>query len=88
MNFFYKSQHIYEKKIQDRYILIKHGNTHLHKLNATGSFLWKQLENKRTEEELIDSLMKRYKIDKGTAKKDVKDFLEYLLREKLIEQTS
>lgn len=88
MKLFYTSQHVYEKKIQERYILVKDGDIHLHKLNATGSFLWEQLKNKKTKEELIESLMNKYSISKETATNDVRDFLAYLLKEKLVEQTS
>ncbi len=44
-------------------------------LNETGVFLWKQLENDTTEENLVNSMLKEYDIDKATAKADVSDFV-------------
>lgn len=54
-------------------------------LNSTGAFLWKQLENEVTEEELIDKLLEEYEIDRETAKKDISGFLQRLREANLLD---
>lgn len=54
-------------------------------LNSTGAFLWKQLENEVTEEELIDKLIEEYEIDRETAKKDISGFLQRLREANLLD---
>lgn len=46
------------------------------KLNASGAFLWKSLENGSTREELEQALTQRYQISKEQAKADVNIFLD------------
>lgn len=48
------------------------------KLNDMGAFLWKCLQNDRTEEELISAVMQEYEADRELVKKDVHSYLEKL----------
>jgi hypothetical protein len=52
----------------------------LYVLNATGSCLWKHIDGKRTAEDLVDLLLEEFQIDRVTAEKDVKEFLESLVQ--------
>lgn len=54
-------------------------------LNETGAFLWKQLANNKTEDELVELLLSEYDVDKETAFKDVKSFIDKLNDAKLLE---
>ena len=47
-------------------------------LNATGAFLWKNLEENTTEDELVAKLLGEYEVDEAIAKRDVGAFLETL----------
>lgn len=47
-------------------------------LNKTGAFLWKQLEEEKTEEELLAAILEEYDIDYETAKADIAQFIEKL----------
>ena len=47
-------------------------------LNETGVFLWEQLENDTTEEDLVKTMLKAYDIDEATAKADVAEFVNKL----------
>lgn len=48
-------------------------------LNPTSCFLWEKLAGKDfTEQNVIDLLIQEYKIDNGTAAKDVKNWLQSL----------
>lgn len=46
------------------------------RLNATGAFYWKELEKGTTEDELVAKTLEQFEgIDEGTARRDVKEFL-------------
>jgi len=48
------------------------------KLNATAAFLWDEVDDDATIDDLISKIRKKYKVDKPTAEKDVKTFLNDL----------
>lgn len=54
-------------------------------LNETGAFLWKLLEKSSTESEMVDALLSEYDVDRDTAEKDVKAFMDKLMEAKLVE---
>lgn len=45
-------------------------------LNATGTFLWKRLEQGATEEDLVAALLGEYEIGEEIARRDVKAFIK------------
>lgn len=48
-------------------------------LNDTGAFLWKQLENGATEDELVASILENYEdVDENTARSSVRSFVTTL----------
>ncbi len=47
-------------------------------LNGTGKFLWNQLKEETTIDELIESLVESYDVDESIAKRDVSLFIEKL----------
>lgn len=49
-------------------------------LNATGAFLWEQLQSEQTEETLTARLLERYDVDEARAAADAARFVQ-LLRE-------
>lgn len=53
-------------------------------LNESGAFLWKLLQEEKTEEELIASLLGEYDIDEATAKADVASFIAKLNEAELL----
>ena len=55
-------------------------------LNPTGSFIWKQLEEKEelTEENLLEAVLDNFEVDAEEAKKDLEEFIEDLTREGLV----
>ena len=44
-------------------------------LNKTGAFIWKQLEQGVTKEELVKRLISEYDVEEQVAKRDVEAFL-------------
>ena len=51
------------------------------RLNDTSAFLWKQLEGKSQDEDLVAALMNEYGIEQDVAQKSVDAFLSLLRNE-------
>ena len=47
-------------------------------LNETAAFLWEQLQQGRTREELLQALVDTYEVDEATAARDLDNCLEFL----------
>ena len=54
-------------------------------LNDVGAFFWRNLEKGCTKEELLDSLLAEYEIDKETASSDIDEFVGKLKEAGLLE---
>lgn len=53
-------------------------------INETGSFLWKQLAEDKSREELLAAVLEEYEVDEAQALKDIDQFLEKLQKENLL----
>ena len=53
-------------------------NTNMGILNDTGQFLWQQLQNPRTEEELTAALCSAFEVEPQTVAEDIREFLDLL----------
>lgn len=85
-------------KVRDGFILRSMGENHLVvpvgsatvdfrciiTLNDTGAFLWKQLQEERTEEELVKALLGEYEVSADVATRDVTAFVEELRKAELL----
>ena len=47
-------------------------------LNETGAFLWKQLEEEKNKQELLNLMLEEYEVDNKTAEADIDKFVEKL----------
>lgn len=54
-------------------------------LNDSAAFLWKNLTNETTEEQLLSAMLNEYEIDKETAKADISVFLNVLREHEIID---
>ncbi len=54
-------------------------------LNETGAFIWKLLENDKTEEELAEALTEDYDVSFEEALGAVKEFHEMMRKERVLE---
>ena len=54
-------------------------------LNETGAFIWKLLENEKTEEELAEALTEDYDVSFEEALEAVKEFHELMRKERVLE---
>ncbi len=55
------------------------------KLSETGAFLWSQLCDDKSKEELISALTAEYDVDTDTASTDIEKFLQNLKEADLLE---
>lgn len=56
-------------------------------LNETGAFIWQQLENPRSNEELHEALIDEFDVTADKAKKDLDRFINELINEKCVYMT-
>lgn len=71
------------KKILDDYIVVPTGDNIVDfavavSLNETGAFLWHQLEQEKTAEDLISALAAEYEVEAEQVSADVTEFIEML----------
>lgn len=57
-------------------------------LNETGSRIWSLLEQQATDEEIVDTLVREYDVEKPEAARAVSQLLDDLVAERLIEPVS
>ena len=68
------------REIDDTSVVVAVGEASEHfngliTLNATGSFLWKQLQQGATEQELVQALCGAFEVDPDTARADTAEFV-------------
>ena len=56
------------------------------KLNASGKFLFEQLKDDKSEDDLVKAMTEKYEVDEETARKDVQSFVETLVKPGIIEE--
>jgi hypothetical protein len=54
-------------------------------LNGTGAFLWKQLAEDKSEQDLLSAMLEEYETEKATARADISEFLKKLKEADLLE---
>ena len=47
-------------------------------MTETGAFIWSVLPQAETDKDVVDKMLEEYDVDRETAEKDVKDFLDRL----------
>lgn len=71
------------KKIVDDYIVVPTGDNLVDlgvmvSLNETGAFLWEQLTDEKTKEDLAEALAQEYDVLPSDVEADVEEFIELL----------
>lgn len=59
-------------------------NKTLHNLNETGTFIFQQIEKKKSQDEIIDRICEEFEVEREIAKKDVEDFIEKLKKKQIL----
>lgn len=79
------------REIAGEYIIVPTGKAAMKlngmiTVNETGVFLWKELQEGTTEEELVSAMCEEFDVDEVTARADVREFLEKLSAEEILEE--
>lgn len=54
-------------------------------VNEIGALIWKKIDEGKSEEEIIEDILKEYSVDKETAVKDFSEFIGQLRELKIID---
>lgn len=78
------------RKIAGEHILIPVGEAAtelfgLISLNESGALLWQKLQQECTEKDLVEVMLEEYEVDEETAKAGIRQFLEKMRKENLLE---
>lgn len=78
------------REIAGDYVIIPTGKTVLEfnglaTINEVGAFLWKLLQEEVTEEELVEKVLAEYEVDEETARADIREFLDLLVKHKVLD---
>ena len=64
------------REIDDETVIISPGESVMHELNDTGSFLWKNIDGKKSAAELAELLVQTYDVAPDIALSDTQALLE------------
>jgi len=72
------------REIDEETVIISPTESVMHELNDTGSFLWKNIDGRKTAAELAAMLAAEYEVTPGTALEDTEALLQQLASSKLL----
>jgi len=72
------------REIDDETVIISPHDSVMHELNDTGSFLWKNIDGKKSAAELAELLVENYQVAPDIALSDAQALLEEMSSLKLV----
>ena len=72
------------REIDDETVIISPHDSVMHDLNDTGSFLWKNIDGKKSAAELAELLVENYQVAPDVALSDAQALLEEMSSRKLV----
>ena len=72
------------REIDQETVIISPNDSVMHELNETGSFLWKNIDGKKSAAELAELLAENYEVTKDVALSDTQSLLEEMSSRKLV----
>jgi hypothetical protein len=72
------------REIDEETVIISPGESVMHELNDTGSFVWRNIDGHRNAEELAKLLVEQYEVTQEIALADTLSLLEELSTRKLL----
>lgn len=78
------------REVVGEYVLVPVGDTALQfngiiSLNEVGACIWKQLQQNRSEEEILSAVLEEFDVSEEEAKQDLDEFLQRLQDAKLLQ---
>ena len=72
------------REIEEETVIISPSDNVMHELNDTGSFLWRNIDGRRSAVDLAKLLVATYEVTEQTALEDTSALLAELLERKLV----
>ena len=72
------------REIDNETVIISPNDSVMHELNDTGSFLWKNIDGKRSAADLAELLVQSYEVTPDVALSDTQSLLEDMSARKLV----
>jgi hypothetical protein len=72
------------REIDDETVIISPNDSVMHELNDTGSFLWKNIDGRKSAVELAELLSENYEVTPDIALSDTQALLEEMSSRKLV----
>lgn len=72
------------QKLDDKTVIFDGEESVLYTFNETASFIFKKIKKGLSDNEIVEAVAKRYKIEEEKAKKDVRDLLAELRKKKIV----
>jgi hypothetical protein len=72
------------REIDDETVIISPNDSVMHELNDTGSFLWKNIDGKKSAAQLAELLAENYEVTPDAAVTDTQSLLEEMSSRKLV----
>jgi Coenzyme PQQ synthesis protein D (PqqD) len=72
------------REIDEETVIISPGESVMHELNDTGSFVWRNIDGRRNAEDLAGLLVEQYEVTQEVALADTLNLLEELSTRKLL----
>jgi DNA-directed RNA polymerase delta subunit len=72
------------QKLDDKTVIFDGEKSIIYTLNETASFIFKKIKSKMNKKEIINAMVKKYKVSDKRATKDLSDLIKSLTREKII----
>jgi hypothetical protein len=82
--FWQKNPALAWREIDDETIIISPNDSVMHELNDTGSFLWKNIDGRKSAAELAELLVENYEVTPDIALSDTQALLEEMASRKLL----
>jgi len=82
--FWQKNAALAWREIDDETVIISPEDSVMHELNNTGSFLWKNIDGKKSAAELAELLAANYEVTPDIALSDTQALLEEMSSRKLV----
>ena len=82
--FWQKNPALAWREIDDETIIISPNDSVMHELNDTGSFLWKNIDGRKSAAELAELLVENYEVTPDVALSDTQALLEEMASRKLL----
>jgi len=82
--FWQKNPALAWREIDDETVIISPNDSVMHELNETGSFVWKNIDGRKSAAELAELLVKNFEVAPDIALSDTQALLEEMSSRKLV----